>query len=484
VSRRDTVRRCSLALVSLLALAASANADPGTLILRADDGSLYESYVQRVEVPERHAVHDGPRLELATIRIRHPSAHPGAPAHVVLAGGPGASGIELVSELARRGGRPLFDLLQGDLVGIDQRGTGKSVPTLDDASRYMFPLEEPGDPIRWQQAMQVVAGAAVARQHNRGTDLSAYNTVESADDVDAVRRALGLERIVLWGRSYGSHLALAVLRRHPDAVARVVLANPEGPDHTLKRPALVDAAIKRLGDRLAANAEWRHQLPDLPATIQALTRQLDMEPRFVDTVNPATGQPVRVGIGRFDIEWLLSRMLSETRTLAMVPSAVLHLRSGEFGRAGAIIALHRSRLGVESLMKQAMDASSGASASRRALIAEEAAVGLLGNAINFPMWQMHDAWGARDLGDEYRQPVESDAPLLLLAGDLDVRTPVENAHELAASLGNAVVVVIENGAHDFGMFDSLPVRERLRQFLRGEEVDKTPIRLELAVLPP
>ena len=47
----------------------------------------------------------------------------------------------------------------------------------------------------------------------RGIDLNAYNTSESAEDVELLRRALGADRIVLWAHSYGTHLALAVLRR-------------------------------------------------------------------------------------------------------------------------------------------------------------------------------------------------------------------------------------------------------------------------------
>lgn len=471
----------SLLLLTLAACATAAN--PVAQTLQAADGTTLQTVAQRVTVPVRHAAADGATIELATLRIRHPDADPDVPAHVLLAGGPGASGVELVRELARQGGRPLFDLLGGDLVGIDQRGTGDSLPNLDDTSRYALPLDQPGDPARWQPAMQEVAEAAVARQRQRGIELADYNTIESADDVDSVRRALGLERVVLWGRSYGSHLALAVLRRHPETVIRAVLANPEGPDHTFKRPVLVDAVIARFGARLSEDPKWKHRLPDLAAAIDSLLRRLEAKPQVVQTVNPETRQTVRVSIGRFDIEWLLTRMLSETRTMAMVPPAMLQLQAGDFRQAGAIIALHRSQLGVKSLMKQAMDASSGASDPRRQRITSEAGSALLGNAINFPLWQMQDAWGASDLGDGYRQPFASPVPVLLLAGDLDVRTPIENAHELAAVLGNASVVIIENGAHDFAMFNRPAIRDRLQQFLRGDAVDTAPIDVGLPMLP-
>ena len=89
---------------------------------------------------------------------------------------------------------------------------------------------------------------------SQGIDLSGYNTAESADDVDALRAALGYDAINVWGRSYGSHLALATLRRHGRHVASIVACCPEGPDHTLKLPSQAQACLERLA-RLVADDE-------------------------------------------------------------------------------------------------------------------------------------------------------------------------------------------------------------------------------------
>jgi pimeloyl-ACP methyl ester carboxylesterase len=91
-----------------------------------------------------------------------------------------------------------------------------------------------------------------------------------------------------------------------------------------------------------------------------------------------------------------------------------------------------------------MDLSSGASPGRRARIEREASTSLFGNAINFPGMYVQRAWNAVDLGDAFRRPVTSAVPALLLVGDLDPRTPVENAREIASTLRNGRVVVLEN----------------------------------------
>jgi pimeloyl-ACP methyl ester carboxylesterase len=145
-----------------------------------------------------------------------------------------------------------------------------------------------------------------------------------------------------------------------------------------------------------------------------------------------------------------------------------------------IAVLRRERAGVESAMKMMMDLSSGASAERLARIEREAATSLLGNAINFPAMYLSEAWGAVDLGDAFRRPLTSDVPALLLVGDLDPRTPVDNAREIASTLPHARVVVLENATHQFDLFGDASIRECLGRFLRGEAV--TTDRLSLPAL--
>jgi pimeloyl-ACP methyl ester carboxylesterase len=66
--------------------------------------------------------------------------------------------------------------------------------------------------------------------------------------------------------------------------------------------------------------------------------------------------------------------------------------------------------------------------------------------------------------------VTSDVPALLLVGDLDPRTPTENASDVAATLPRATVVTVENATHQFDLFGSAQIRETLRRFLRGDAV--------------
>jgi pimeloyl-ACP methyl ester carboxylesterase len=457
--------RAVLLLTLGLALAAAPDAaaqprDARESQLVANDGTVFDvtSGIVRVAETRASGAGDGRTIDLAVVRVRRAGTSGSRVAHVVLAGGPGDSGVDQVLGLSRQGGALFANLIDGDVIGIDQRGTGRSVPNLSSTARYGLPLDQPGSIETWLPIIERVSMAEAARLRAAGIHLEAYNTRESADDVADVCRALGYDRVVLWGRSYGTHLALATAARHRALVERLVLVSPEGLDQTWKLPSQVDAALQRLEAKGAG---------PLVAPIAAILERLRREPSTVTVPHPEHGRPTTVAIGAFDVQWIVAQALGDPRLLVTLPSAVREMRAGDFRRIAQIAILRRERTGVESAMKMMMDLSSGASAERRVRIDREAATSLLGNAINFPAMYLGAAWGAVDLGDAFRRPLVSDVPALLLVGDLDPRTPIDNAREIASTLPNARVIVLENATHQFDLFGDASIRECLGRFLRG-----------------
>jgi pimeloyl-ACP methyl ester carboxylesterase len=464
----ETPVRAVLLLTLGLTLAAAPDAvaqlrDARASQLVANDGTVFDvtSAVVRVAETRASGAGDGRTIDLAVVRVRRAGTSGSRVAHVVLAGGPGDSGVDQVLGLSRQGGALFANLVDGDVIGIDQRGTGRSVPNLSSTALYALPLDQPGSIETWLPIIERVSMAEAARLRVAGIHLEAYNTRESADDVADVCRALGHDRVVLWGRSYGTHLALATAARHEALVERLVLVSPEGLDQTWKLPSQVDAALQRLEAKGAG---------PLVASIAAILERLRREPATVTVPHPENGRPTTVAIGAFDVQWIVAQALGDPRLLATLPSAVREMRAGDFRRIAQIAILRRERIGVESAMKMMMDLSSGASAERRARIDREAATSLLGNAINFPAMYLGPAWGAVDLGDAFRRPLVSDVPALLLVGDLDPRTPIDNAREIASTLPNARVIVLENATHQFDLFGDASIRECLGRFLRGAAV--------------
>lgn len=436
--------------------------------MTAADGTVFAVTEGFVRVPERRNKAAGGTIELAVIRVRLPG-EVGTRVHAILAGGPGDSGVGEVLSLARQGGRAWFALMGGDVIGIDQRGTGKSRPNLASSTLYGLPLDRPGSPEAWLPLIRDAAAREASRLKATGIDLGAYNTEESADDVDAARRAFGYGKLILWGRSYGSHLALAVLRRHPDAVERMILVSPEGPDDTWKSPAAVDEVLNRIAERAAA--------PELTGNIRRVIARLANAPVSVSITDPAGGGTSEVVIGAFDVQLLVAQAIGDPRALTSLPAAFRLMAAGDFRTMGQLTLRLRATMGIQSAMKHAMDLSSGASLERRTRIAKEARTALLGNAINFPGMYLADAWQVEELPSSFRTPVVSQVPTLILVGDLDIRTPLANAEKIATTLPKAKVVIMRNAAHQFGLFSSEPLHDLLRRFGQGLRISEQEITL-------
>jgi len=138
----------------IFALAGRAAASPTLTIrpekFRPSEGAPVDAEFGELSVPANHSRPDGPRITLAFVRFPATGRHPGAPI-VYLAGGPGVSGIE-----AARGPRfPMFQALRelGDVVALDQRGTGKSRPKLSCSESYQIPFDRPLDRVSGAAAL-------------------------------------------------------------------------------------------------------------------------------------------------------------------------------------------------------------------------------------------------------------------------------------------------------------------------------------------
>ncbi len=138
---------------------------------------------------------------------------------LALAGGPGQAANPLAGLIAKTIAPALRTR---DLIVYDQRGTGRSdplhCPALDSA----------------QGIENVNAGTIGERcALQLGPARGAFTTQESVQDIEAVRQALGYEKLVLYGTSYGTKVALEYAERYPQHVEALVLDSvvpPEGPD--------------------------------------------------------------------------------------------------------------------------------------------------------------------------------------------------------------------------------------------------------------
>lgn len=480
MSKLKCVRpRCvwALALLASLAATASAQRKAGDLSIRPyvfenAQGRKTDAEFGVLVVPENRRDPRSNLIELAFVRFKSTAANPGAPV-VYLAGGPGGSGIG-----AATGSRfPLFMAMRevGDVIAFDQRGTGRSKPNLSCYERWDFPLGTA--PTRADLVR-------VARERSRDcarywrdiqrVDLAGYTTNESADDLEDLRVALGAKQISLWGISYGTHLALAAVRRHPQSIARMILAGTEGPDHTYKLPGNVERHLSDLSAAVAASAEVGRDVPDLRALMRSVYERLEREPAVAEVTDPQTKQKVRVTVNKFMMQFLSAANIGTT-TEALYPLIYWRAAQGDFApTAEAWLGLSRSDFG--NAMSYVMDCASGMTGARRERIAREAKESLLGELADQTFPDVCAEWNVPDLGDEFRSPVRSDVPALFISGTLDARTPVSNAEEYRAGFPNSAHLIIEGAVHSDPLFLSSPqIKDVMLDFMHGRPVRTTKV---------
>jgi pimeloyl-ACP methyl ester carboxylesterase len=417
-------------------------------------------------VPENRA---NPKSRKITIRYqRFPStaAKPGYPI-VYLAGGPGGSGIGALQGTRKALAEAFREF--GDVIAYDQRGTNQSGPKMTCDEQYFADPSKPLD----RGAGAVMAAAmkpCVDKLRADGVDISGYNTRENAADLEDLRKHLGAEKLILWGISYGAHMGAAALCYHPATIDRVILAGIEGLDDTYKLPSDQQTLMDEIGRRAPG---------DLLASIRNLLRELERNPKRVTLTHPLTGQTTELVMGPLDLQVEIADRLFAPANFASLPDFVTRIERGDW--TALALAAAETRFGsAHSVMSVAMDCASGISASRKAVIADEAKRTLLGDAINLPFPEICVAVNVPDLGDAFRAPLRSDVPALLISGTLDGRTRPRQAEEFRRYLPNAQHLVIEGAGHSDPLFLSSPkILEAMKAFLRGE-----PLRERVITLPP
>jgi len=440
-----------------------------TRTITSNDGTEVQADFGRLVVPENRAKSDSDPIEIAFVRLQGPASARRAPL-VYLEGGPGGSSTWQADEpWALQRWIPL--LQDGDVILLDQRGTGESSPRL----RWRYPGAPRFGALASKAAMDSLAIEAATRARaaltEAGRDLAGYTSVESARDIDALRAALGYDRITLLGFSYGTHLAIAYARAFPEHLEAMVLSGVEGPDQTLKLPINMDTAFRRLSQMVAADPELGPVIPDLVALLRRVRERLEREPMKVTLSDPQSDRTFDVRVGPHFLDYIIRRDLGDASDLPVFPRLLYSIDHGDptllqwftQKRAGAIIFFDG--------MGAVMDVASGASPERLRLIAAQEAESMFGDAANFPMPLWDEAWGAPDLGAEYRAPLVSDVRTLLLSGTLDYNTPPFQAEQLRWGMTNATHLVVTNAGHE----QVLPHPEiwaAVAAFLRGENVSE------------
>jgi pimeloyl-ACP methyl ester carboxylesterase len=424
----------------------------------------------RLVVPENRSKANSNLIELAFVRLRSTAAKPGPPV-IYLDGGPGSSAINLAR--APEYGQAFLKLREsGDVILLDQRGVGSSKPNLT----RLYSASLPTDFFETREKAAAVfkerIGQAAEHFRSQGVDIQAYNTRESAHDVDDLRKALGVERVSLVGFSYGTHLGLAVIRYHGANLNRVTLIGTEGQNFTHKLPSSSDRSLKRLSDLAAADPQIAAKLPDLYGTLKRILERLAKEPATVTITDRRGSKFVNVTVGKFGLQAILMIDLGDTNDLPIFPALIYTIDKGDYSILSRFVEKRYNQFGTGgSVMSFVMDAGSGATKDRWDRIRKEAVTALLGDTVNFPFPEISAVFGNPDLGDDYRSAIVTGVPTLFVSGELDNNCPSFQADEVRKTFKQSTHLIVANAGHE-SMLVIPTIQQSIVDFLNGADVSQ------------
>ena len=410
-------------------------------------------------------------------------ADPGTPPVFRLYGGPGWPGMEPEDVNYEQDLLPMLEV--SDLVIVGQRGIGTSTPDTDCSP---FALDADGEPSREEQAELLQRGCRDCREHweSQGYDLTGFNVIEAASDVNDVRRLLGYEQITLWGGSFGSHWGMTILRYHPEAVARAVLTGMEGPDHTYDMPTGILNALERIAFEAELSSELLDHIPEdgLIEALRAVIEDVEAEPIELEVAHPATGAETTVRLEANDLRDMAlgyTQRASSRSGAAFWPADVIALHQGDFvGAARSKLQRGGGSSGLPTASFFMLDCGSGISPARLEELRNDPAAEVVGE-LGWFYETACAAWDA-DLGDDFRADFVTDIPTVVVHGTWDMSTPFENALELVPCFEQLSFVVVEGGSHGAlgeAMRHSQEFRAALMEFLATGETSGLPGEIHL-----
>ena len=397
-------------------------------------------------VPANRSKADSTQIVLP-VAILKASKEPKQPDPIIyFSGGPGDAGLQ---SSIRWDKLPLAP--DHDVITFDQRGTGASTPSLDcpevdTATLNMF--ETPLPPAQEGPAVEAAFSACHDRLVTEGIDLGDYNTINVADDVADLKRALKIGTWNLFGISYGTAVALEVMRSHPEGVRSTLIDSVYPPDVGFGAATFDDAdrVFNVLIDGCAKQPTCAADHPDLRAELQAAVDRLDTTPYSLDIkVKDRTLKGQFTGT---DLVGGLFNAMYDSDLIPLIPYFIKQVADGNVAILNAV-----ASDGIATLTEGSEAQTASVECGDRQRLIDQDAVqksialhplyGLI--AAGRPLPQICPAWKVPSAPKAYNTIPTTKIPTLVFGDEYDPITPPANSERTAKALGSKATFVLFPG---------------------------------------
>lgn len=399
--------------------------EPGPCVIQTAEGERIDCGM--LVVPENRARPDSRLIRLPVVIFRSRSATPASDPVIFLPGGPGVSALN-----GQRSGRGNPFLEERDQVLLEPRGGKLTEAPLECPAINALKGEIASGTMDSATADARLTAAAVSCRTDllaRGVDLNGYTSAETADDIEALRTALGYEKVNLYALSYGTRLALTVARRHPGSVRSLVLDSVLPPEVGYDETASANTwrALNAVFDGCSADPACAAAWPSSRENFRTLVAGRD------------GGKIVNAVIGA----------LQDARRLPLIPRAVGAAASGRPAELMEWIAQTDGSSSFTWGLRLSVWCGEEAPFESAARIEAQtdAAQGLAREDARTASVAMCRAWDVAAADPVENTPVTTDIPTLVFGGEFDPTTPPDWGRRLLARMPNTTFVLMPGLAH-------------------------------------
>ena len=413
-----------------------------------------------ISIPENRAADKSRNIRLYFYRFkaRNPS---GKPPIFFLPGGPGGyyddGWVKGLNRKPRTNGSNAEAWLYAqdrDVVLVNQRGA--KLPDKTFGSMYFLaPASALDKPYSYQSLagpLEDGAKRSFASWTKKGMDLAGYDIMNMIEDLNDIRKTLGYDKIVLRGTSFGSQWSMCYMKKYPQFVDRAVLGGVEPIDYGWDSPQGVWNILLRFEKEVSdAIEDDKVDLPKIPLSdaIKAVVKRLEKNPVTVEAKLPKQKSTTKIVIGAEDFQryfraGIIGGRESQT-SLQNLPKYVFEVYNEDYRYLATRSLQDRRQINGGPIQFILIDNSLGISKAREARLDQETAKRWVGE-LNSMYRATRDATPTPVVPDSFRA-LRTDIPVLMVHGDHDSMTPIENAHEQLEDFSNAHLLTIKGGTH-------------------------------------
>lgn len=402
--------------------------------------SIKNAVCMRAIVPENYDLPSGRQISLDLAILKAPNPASSSRSIFVLQGGPGqrtTSTIEDESKLWKKVGRT------HDLVFIDQRGTGTS-PDLHCAN----PNEDKS--VLLKDLWPTENLATCAKRLSATVDLTRYTTTDAARDLNNVRAALHYDQIGIVAYSYGTRLAQEYLRHYDKSVRATLLLGPDAPGAYVPAGLAreTESSLNGILSRCEADNECSTAFPDVSGDLKKLKAILN-ERGFV-LHKGSKGQNSGLHISSGVVASYLRIYLYAVSDAAFLPR-LIHTLANEDRNQEQLALVVKWREQFEDTAPWGLYMAVTCSEDLPFIDVEKERALAAGTIIgSFRIDQQISAcrnWPRGRINPGFHTPVDSNKPILLLAGQFDPATPSSNSEKIISRMPNGKLVIVPNRSH-------------------------------------